>query len=148
MQHADILALLANVARTADVSFRTDARVVHVAATEEGASVTLATGEVLNADVVVGADGARGVVRRHVAEAEALREGLCTLEGDRPRSTGLVHLMGTVPLSELSAGLREDPIIASGVWCGAGESAVGACRQQSVPMARTLTSVMDPWCIV
>lgn len=62
LHRADLQAALHDAAVAAGVSIRTNATVARV--TPEGAG--LDTGEELSADLVVGADGIRSVVRRHV----------------------------------------------------------------------------------
>lgn len=60
-QHGDLHTLLFEMASKAGVDFRFNSRVKHVDA--DSGSVILEGGESLSADVIVGADGVRSVVR-------------------------------------------------------------------------------------
>ena len=66
MHRADYQQVLANEARRLGAKFRFDADVVGADSDGGRANVTLATGERLTADVVVGADGLHGSVRTYV----------------------------------------------------------------------------------
>ena len=84
--------------------------------TDERPSVTLHGGEILYADIIVGADGARGIVRKFVAGPT------------EPRWTGEIRLSGTIPRGELDRALADDLITRdSGVWFGDGESGLRTC---------------------
>ncbi|KZT09779.1 FAD/NAD(P)-binding domain-containing protein [Laetiporus sulphureus 93-53] len=64
MTHAELYKVMYNAAVTAGAKVRTDAEVVEIDA--EQREVRLASGEVLSADVIIGADGERGICRRLV----------------------------------------------------------------------------------
>ena len=80
-------------------------------------SVRLKTGEILHADVIIGADGPRSIVRRVVTE-EAEPETI---------STGLSMYTGSVPMSEIR---KHPPLrqLVDGwlVWVGGPRAVVGA----------------------
>ena len=68
MKYADIRRLLAETAMENGAKLRSLAQVVDIRADGERPYVTLASGEVLSADVLVGADGEFGVSRALVLE--------------------------------------------------------------------------------
>jgi len=74
------------------------------------ATVHFADGSSAQADLLVGADGIKSVVRRHVIGA------------DQPLFTGQVAWRCTVPVSRIAPELRTD--IVSTVWCGPKNHAV------------------------
>ena len=79
-------------------------------------SVRLKTGEILHADVIVGADGHRSVVRRVVtgeAEVEATPTGLSVYTGSVPMS----EICKYAPLRQLAEGWS--------VWIGEGRAVLG-----------------------
>jgi len=93
---ADLLALIANGARRAGVTLRLGAPVAGVAAEGERMRVGIDSGEVLAADVVIGADGVRS----------GLRTG--HFDGAAPRFTGHVAWRALVPAERLPAGFLPD----------------------------------------
>jgi salicylate hydroxylase len=97
-------ALVAALRRLAPDAVRLDAQVNKVDEDNEGAEVELASGERLRADLVVGADGVRSVVRQHV------------LGDDKPVFTGQVVWRVLVPVDRVPQDLRTD--IVSTIWCG------------------------------
>lgn len=78
MHRADYQRVLANEARRLGAQIRLGADVVNVECNDECPSVSLATGERIEADVVVGADGLRSAVRTsvlgHAKEPEESRD--------------------------------------------------------------------------
>lgn len=66
MHRADYQRVLADEARRLGARFRFGADVVKIDSSDERATVTLADGEELTADIVVGADGLRGNARTFV----------------------------------------------------------------------------------
>ena len=66
MHRADYQNVLAEEARRLGAQFQLGADVIKVDSNDEHASVTLASGEQLHADIVVGADGLRSEVRTYV----------------------------------------------------------------------------------
>ena len=65
IQHGHLREMLLQTARELGAETRTNAEVVEVA--EDCRSVRLASGEVIKADVIIGADGSRGMCRALVA---------------------------------------------------------------------------------
>jgi len=80
-----------------------NAKVVRIDAADS-ATVHVDDGSSVHADLVVGADGIKSVVRHHV------------LGPDRPRFTGQVAWRCTVPTARIPAELRTD--VVSTIWCG------------------------------
>lgn len=91
VHRADLHRLLAG-AVPAD-ALRLGARVAAVDQDATGARVTLANGEVLRADVLIGADGIRSVVR----------EAICTSQP--AQYTGMTAFRGVVPADSIPAGM-------------------------------------------
>jgi salicylate hydroxylase len=106
MHRADLIAELAEaVAHEARIEVRLGAACARCESRERGAEMTLASGERLAADLLVGADGIRSAVR------EAL------FGPERARFTGNVAWRGLVPATALaSADVR--PV--AGLWMGPG----------------------------
>jgi salicylate hydroxylase len=99
-------------------------------------SVRLKTGEILHADVIVGADGPRSVIRR-VVTGEAEPE---------VTSTGLSVYTGNVPMSEI----RKHPLLRQltdgwSVWVGGGRGVLGASNFVRTPHLRV---ILLPYCIL
>ena len=87
---------------------------------DEKPSVTLHGGETLYADIIVGADGARGATRE------------CVAGPSEPKWTGEIRLSGSIPRNELDPTLLEDLIVKdSGVWFGDGECGIRGCPPYS-----------------
>ena len=76
----------------------------------DGAAVHFDDGATVLAELVVGADGIKSVVRRHV------------IGPDSPRFTGQVAWRCTVPTARIAPALRTD--IVSTIWCGPNNHAV------------------------
>ncbi len=87
-----------------------DARATHVAEDAEGVEVHFADGSTVRSDLLVGADGIKSVVRRHVIGA------------DQPVFTGQVAWRCVVPISRIAPELRTDTV--STIWCGPDNHAV------------------------
>jgi 2-polyprenyl-6-methoxyphenol hydroxylase-like FAD-dependent oxidoreductase len=68
VQHADLRALLLSAARANGVSIRFSSNVTSVGSAE--ACVTLSSGEVVEGDVVVAANGAESIIRSALCEGE------------------------------------------------------------------------------
>ncbi|MBL8345437.1 MAG: FAD-dependent monooxygenase, partial [Rubrivivax sp.] len=84
-----------------------------VGAGGEGVQVTFDQGDPVRAELVVGADGIKSVVRQHV---------LAELGTDRPLFTGQVAWRLTVPTERIPEALRTD--LVSTIWCGPRNHAV------------------------
>ena len=97
-------ALVQALRAVAPGAVRLDAAVRQVHEDEEAAEVELANGERLRADLVVGADGVKSVVRQHV------------LGADKPVFTGQVVWRVLVPVERIPEALRTD--VVSTIWCG------------------------------
>jgi len=87
-----------------------DARATHIEERTDHVRVSFADGRAADADLVVGADGIKSVVRRHV------------LGDDSPVYTGQLAWRCTVPTERIPPELRTD--IVSTVWCGPHNHAV------------------------
>ena len=92
-------------------------------------SVRLKTGEILHADVIVGADGLRSIIRQ-VVTGETEPE---------VTSTGLSIYAGTVPMSEI----RKHPPLKQltdgwSVWVGEGRAVLGASNFVRTPHLRAI----------
>jgi salicylate hydroxylase len=145
VQHADLLQTLHGLASSAGARVTFGAIVESVepapdASSESGRStpitghgpstlrptVRLKTGEVLQADVIVGADGLRSIVRRVVSNDET-----------EPPSTGLNTYMGGVPMSEVCkcAPLKQLADVGWMVWMGDGRVVSGASSKLGATIA-------------
>lgn len=90
-------------------AIRLNAAVVDVAQDERGVRATLADGQVLQADVLIGADGVHSVVREKAIAV------------DKPRFSGCVAWRGVIPAERLPERLRE-PLGVN--WMGPGSHVV------------------------
>jgi salicylate hydroxylase len=97
-------ALVQALRAVAPDAVRLDATVRQVYEDTEGAEVELTNGERLRAELVVGADGVKSVVRQHV------------LGADKPAFTGQVVWRVLVPVDRIPQALRTD--VVSTIWCG------------------------------
>ena len=73
-QHKDLYDMLFNIAVQEGVEFRFNATVIE--ADPSSVSVVLESGEVLGADVIVGADGYDNLLRQVVTDSDGMEEGL------------------------------------------------------------------------
>jgi 2-polyprenyl-6-methoxyphenol hydroxylase-like FAD-dependent oxidoreductase len=82
-------------------------------------TVRLRTGEILHADVIIGADGRRSIVRRVVTDED---------EDPETISYGLSHYTGGVPMTEIRKYAPLKQLVDAGwpVWFGDRRGAVGA----------------------
>ena len=83
IQHAHLRDMLLETARELGAETRANAEVVEIA--EDCRSVRLASGEVLKADVIIGADGSQGICRALV------------LPQDPPKATGVMLFEYVLP---------------------------------------------------
>jgi salicylate hydroxylase len=97
-------ALVQALRAVAPDAVRLDTTVRQVYEDTEGAEVELTNGERLRAELVVGADGVKSVVRQHV------------LGADKPAFTGQVVWRVLVPVDRIPQALRTD--VVSTIWCG------------------------------
>lgn len=97
-------ALVQALRAVAPDAVRLDAPVRQVYEDTAAAEVELVNGERLRADLVVGADGVKSVVRQHV------------LGADKPVFTGQVVWRVLVPVERIPQALRTD--VVSTIWCG------------------------------
>lgn len=97
-------ALVQALRAVAPDAVRLDAPVRQVYEDTEAAEVELVNGERLRADLVVGADGVKSVVRQRV------------LGADKPVFTGQVVWRVLVPVERIPQALRTD--VVSTIWCG------------------------------
>lgn len=77
---------------------------------EQGASVFFESGEPARADLLIGSDGIKSVVRQHVVDAEP------------PVFTGQVAWRLAIPIERIEPALR--PPMVSSIWCGPNNHAV------------------------
>jgi salicylate hydroxylase len=103
-------ALLDAVRKLDDQAIVLASKVVGVAEDRTSASVQLENGSSVRAELVVGADGIKSVVRKHV------------IGPDQPVFTGQVAWRCTVPIALIKPELRTD--ILSTIWCGPKNHAV------------------------
>jgi salicylate hydroxylase len=83
IQHGDLRDMLLETARELGAETRTNAEVVEIA--EDCRSVRLASGEVLKADIIIGADGSQGICRALVVPQ------------DPPKTTGIMLFKYVLP---------------------------------------------------
>ncbi|KAI0343347.1 FAD/NAD-P-binding domain-containing protein [Trametopsis cervina] len=91
MKHADVHQLLYDLAIAAGAEVTWGVSVTSVEAGDPKPSITLSTGEVLVADMVIGADGPNSKVRQIISEED----------DDDAEPEGLTILSGIVPASEM-----------------------------------------------
>ena len=103
-------ALQAAVVKLEPEAIVLNAKASHVDEDAAGAAVHFVDGSSTRGDLVVGADGIKSVVRRHVVGADA------------PLFTGEVAWRCIVPVSRIPPKLRTD--IVSTIWCGPNNHAV------------------------
>jgi salicylate hydroxylase len=110
IHRADLVGVLAARLMLVDPgALQVGAQVTSIGPSDTGVRVTLASGNRLEGDVLVGADGIHSVVRAHL------------LGPDRPRFTGNVAWRAVVPVERLGANL---PPPTACVWVGPGRHAV------------------------
>ncbi len=148
VQHADLLEILHRLALSAGARVTFGALVESVEPAPEAPpenatstsiagpstctlrpSVRLKTGEILHADVIVGADGLRSIVRRAVTgepEPEATSTGLRVYTGSVPMSDIRKH----APLRQLADGWL--------YWVGEGRAVLGASSFVPIPRWRAI----------
>jgi salicylate hydroxylase len=111
IHRADLHAALQDALRAlAPDAIVLNAKVLRVDEGRDGAAVHFDDGATVLAGLVVGADGIKSVVRRHV------------IGTDSPRFTGQVAWRCTVPTARIPPALRTD--IVSTIWCGPKNHAV------------------------
>lgn len=145
-QHADLLEILHRLASSAGARVRFGVPVESVEAAQETPpgndttstsiagfssrtlqpTVRLKNGEILHADVIIGADGRRSIVRRVVID-----------EDEEPEATslGLSMYTGCVPMAEVRkyAPLRQLVEVGWQVWIGDGRVVLGASSSFTIP---------------
>jgi salicylate hydroxylase len=111
LHRADLHAALQAAVRQLDPqALVLGARATHIEEREHAVRVSLADGRALDAELVVGADGIKSVVRRHV------------LGDDSPVYTGQLAWRCTVPTERIPKELRTE--LVSTIWCGPSNHAV------------------------
>lgn len=111
MHRSDLHAALQDAVRTLEpAALVLDARATRVDEDDAGVTVHFQDGSSSRAGLLVGADGIKSVVRRHVIGA------------DQPVFTGQVAWRCTVPTDRIPLDLRTD--IVSTIWCGPKNHAV------------------------
>ncbi|KAI0066850.1 FAD/NAD(P)-binding domain-containing protein [Artomyces pyxidatus] len=116
IHHEDLQDMLYTRAVAAGARFTFSAPVRAVAGGPTAATVTLASGETLSADLVVGADGPHSLARAAVEPQPA-----------EERLSGLSVFSGTVPMREMRAHPALRSVLDAGwpVWCGDQRAVVG-----------------------
>ncbi|HUS52440.1 MAG TPA: FAD-dependent monooxygenase [Thermohalobaculum sp.] len=109
VHRADLLAVLTDAARNAGAEVRGGAKVAGYVLRPEGPALKLSNGETLAADLVIGADGIRSVLRAQLNGPEA------------PEFTGQIAWRGTIPAERLPDGLVAPNAT---VWAGPGRHLV------------------------
>lgn len=114
LHRADLHGALQQAVRALDAgALVLGARATRIAETDDGVRIALHGGAEVQAELVVGADGIKSVVRQHV---------LAELGVDRPMFTGQVAWRLTVPTERIPPELRTD--VVSTIWCGPRNHAV------------------------
>lgn len=105
LHRSDLLDALLRAARAEPlVTLHTDHHVTHLADHGDGVTVTCADGQEITGRVLVGADGLRSVVRKHVVD-------------DEPVCSGYVAYRGVVPIETVDRLSDTDDVV---VWMGPG----------------------------
>ena len=123
-------ALLAVVQGLDPQALQLGARATHVTEQTHGATIHFADGKSVQAELVVGADGIKSVVRQHVVNAEP------------PVFTGQVAWRLAIPIERIAPELR--PPIASTIWCGPHNHAV-MYYMRSAKVLNFVGCVERPW---
>ena len=111
LHRADLHRALQDAVRALDAqALVLNARATHIEERADHVRVTFADGRSADADLVVGADGIKSVVRRHV------------LGDDSPVYTGQLAWRCTVPTERIPPALRTE--LVSTIWCGPRNHAV------------------------
>jgi salicylate hydroxylase len=110
IHRADLHSALQDAVRELGATFSLGSKAVRIEEDGESATVHFDGGASARAELVIGADGIKSVVRQHV------------LGPDAPRFTGQVAWRCTVPTARIPPDLRTD--IVSTVWCGPKNHAV------------------------
>ncbi|GBE81361.1 hypothetical protein BKA93DRAFT_602477 [Sparassis latifolia] len=117
MHYANLRKLLVHFARQNGATIRSNAKVVEITVRKERPFVRLISGEVIEGDVVIGADGTSGLSRAMII-------------GDKEHKEFLNRMMFNVVIEE--AKMREDPDLVDlyeqayhTVWVGADHGAMG-----------------------
>lgn len=111
LHRADLHAALQQIVLSHDTTgVMLDARAIGITERDDGVQVFFDGGRVAEADLVVGADGIRSLVRRHV------------IGDDEPQFTGQLAWRCTVPTERIPPELRTD--LVSTIWCGPRNHAV------------------------
>ncbi|MCX2754233.1 MULTISPECIES: FAD-dependent monooxygenase [unclassified Gordonia (in: high G+C Gram-positive bacteria)] len=105
IHRTDLHAILLEACRDAGVEMRTDVRIERVDIGDAGTTAVAADGRTFDADVTIGADGLRSVLRQ-------------TVVGDEPVPSGYVAYRGTVPIENVPEHDRELNDVV--VWVGPG----------------------------
>ncbi|MEY2656572.1 MAG: hypothetical protein RLZZ395_314 [Pseudomonadota bacterium] len=123
-------ALLAVVQSLDPQALQLGARASHVTEQTQGATIHFADGKAVQAELVVGGDGIKSVVRQHVVDAEP------------PVFTGQVAWRLAIPVERIPVELR--PPIASTIWCGPNNHAV-MYYMRSAQVLNFVGCVERPW---
>jgi len=111
IHRADLHAALVRAVRELSPgAIEVNARVERLEEDDSGVTLFLADGRSETADLVIGADGIKSVVRMHV------------IGPDAPQFTGQVAWRCTVPIARIAPELRTD--LVSTIWCGPKNHAV------------------------
>ncbi|KAI0314973.1 hypothetical protein OF83DRAFT_1134160, partial [Amylostereum chailletii] len=147
MRHSDLLDLLRRLALSAGVEIIHDscAQAVSVSSTnpaipgtnQPSPSVTLANGQTLHADVVVGADGSFSIVRRSVEDRPTL-----------PTWDGTLNFATVIPMEEIrrDEDTNKDEVTHGWpLWCGNNNAAFDSLYSMHMWFESTLPDTEEGW---
>lgn len=123
-------ALLAAVQQLDPDAVHLGYRAVAVSENSQGATVRFDQGEEVHADLLVGADGIKSVIRQHVVDAAP------------PVFTGQVAWRLAIPIDRIPVDLRPD--LVSSIWCGPKNHAV-MYYMRSAQVLNFVGCVERPW---
>jgi salicylate hydroxylase len=123
-------ALLASVQKLDPQAVRLGYRATAVSEDGQGATVRFDNGEQVHADLIVGADGIKSVIRQHVVDAAP------------PVFTGQVAWRLAIPIERIPVDLRPD--LVSSIWCGPKNHAV-MYYMRSAKVLNFVGCVERPW---
>ncbi|KAJ7856101.1 FAD/NAD-P-binding domain-containing protein [Mycena olivaceomarginata] len=118
LHRADLHRILAEIA-TPYMNLRLGSKIVSV--DPKGVSVTLASGEMISGDLILGADGVKSTIRRNIFAGPSLDDSL---------PTGDAVYRAIVPTAEMMKDPLLEPLVSMpevSCWMGPGKHVVGYC---------------------
>jgi len=138
VHRADLIAMLYDIARPW-MTLRLGSKVTSVDASAN--SITIESGEVLKADLIIGADGVKSIIREQLVDGP-----------DQPIPTGDAAYRTTVPTSELMKDPDLRPLVETPeayCWMGPGKHIVGYCirgrQEYNMVMLHPDTGSIESW---